>query len=352
MKRQKHDYRECTSRVLITRRKSMSELLKCIGGLVLFPNVAFSGLRDDNQKHTIRRNVTGFVTDERYLLYTLGKWHPESPERLEAIYARLKLNNLWEKLYHITPTADPGNYPETIHPQQHINMIRMMKTQNRFAELAVSGVLSGVDAVCTGRVKNVFCAIRPPGHHATETGFAGFCFYNNVAIAARYVQKKYQLKKVLIVDWDFHHGNGTEWAFYTDPTVLFFSTHALYAYPHTGQPTKTGEGEGKGFNINVPLPHGATDRDIIGAFQNGLVPAAEAFKPDIIFISAGFDSRKNDVLGDFIVTDDGFTELTKIVMSIAEKCSKSRVVSVLEGGYNTEGLAMAVEAHLKALWGE
>lgn len=345
--------RKRISPALITRRKSILELFKCVGGLILLPNDVFSGLRDEKDLAAgrVQSHVTGFVTDEKYLLYTMGAWHPESPERLKTIYACLKHNHLWSKLHHIKPAVDPGSSIESIHPREHIDMVRMVKTQNRFAELAVSGVLSGVDAVCSGRVRNVFCAIRPPGHHASDKGFAGFCFYNNVAIAARYAQMKYKLKKVLIVDWDFHHGNGTEWAFYNDPTVLFFSTHAVYAYPRTGQASKTGEGEGEGFNINVPLPHGATDQEIIGAFKEKLLPAAEKFKPELILISAGFDSRKNDVLGDFMVTDDGFRELTKIVMGIAEKYSQARVVSVLEGGYNTEGLAMAVEVHIKTLSG-
>ncbi len=151
------------------------------------------------------------------------------------------------------------------------------------------------------------------------------------------------------MDWDFHHGNGTEWAFYDDPTVLFFSTHAHYAFPGTGTANKIGRGEGKGFNLNVPLPHGAGDREILAAFAERFVPAADGFRPDLVLVSAGFDSREGDLLGDFSVTDGGFAELTKLVMSVAAEHAGCRLVSVLEGGYHTEGLARAVEAHLEGL---
>jgi acetoin utilization deacetylase AcuC-like enzyme len=296
-----------------------------------------------------RATGTGFVTDERYLRHFQNKKHPESPERLKAIVNRLKRSGLDRTLINIPPSVDPVSYIRTVHPQSHIKLIAKQAHDESICRLAVAGVLSAVDAVCTGKVANAFCAIRPPGHHATNTGEYGFCFYNNVAIAARYAQQKYGLKKILIVDWDYHHGNGTEWAFYDDPTVLFFSTHALYAFPRTGAANKTGKGKGQGFNINVPLPHVAGDKEIIKAFNEQLMPAANKFRPDLILISAGFDSRKDDPLGDFTVTDAGFAELTKMVMALAAKYSQARIVSMLEGGYNTAGLALAVEAHVKAL---
>jgi len=247
--------------------------------------------------------------------------------------------------------VDPISYIRTVHPELHINRVASQARDEAVCRLAVSGALDAVDAVCSGEVSNAFCAVRPPGHHAASRGEYGFCFYNNVAIAARYAQKKHKLARVLIVDWDYHHGDGTEWAFYDDPTVLFFSTHALYAFPGTGAADKTGRGEGKGFNINVPLPRGADDDAILTAFRERLVPAASKFRPDLVLISAGFDSRKDDLLGDFAVTDSGFAELTKLVLSIAADHSHSRVVSVLEGGYNTKGLALAVESHVKTLLG-
>jgi len=295
--------------------------------------------------------TTGLVIDDRYLRHTMGWGHPESPERLKAIRQRMKSSGLQKAARPISPTVDPMPYIRTVHPTSHINRIEHQAHDESIYRLAVSGALAGVDAVCTGEVSNAFCAVRPPGHHASDKGEHGFCFYNNVAIAARYAQKKHKLTRILIVDWDYHHGNGTEWAFYDDPTVLFFSTHALYAFPGTGAPDKIGKGKGKGLNINVPLPHGADDKRILNAFTEQLVPAANRFRPDLVLISAGFDSRKDDLLGDFAVTDAGFAELTKLVMSIATTYSRSRIVSILEGGYNTEGLALAVESHVKTLLG-
>ena len=173
-----------------------------------------------------------------------------------------------------------------------------------------------------------------------------------MAIAAKYAQEKYKLKKVLIIDWDYHHGNGTEAAFYDDSSGLFFSTHDQFAYPGTGSPSKKGKGTGKGYNINVHLPCGTSDKMIIEKFKKILVPEAKKFKPDLILISAGFDSKKNDLLGCFDITDSGFIELTKIVMEIAHKFCEDKIVSILEGGYNLEGNAKAVIAHVSALNGK
>ena len=309
---------------------------------------ADEGINNKGKKRS-RSTGTGFVFDNEYLRHTLGPGHPESPKRLKAILKRLETAGLEKALKFIAPTGVPMPHIKIVHPDPHIKLVIKQAHDESICRLAVAGALSAVDAVCTGEVLNAFCAIRPPGHHATDTGEYGFCFYNNVAIAARYAQQKYGLKRILIADWDYHHGNGTEWAFYQDPTVLFFSTHALYAFPGTGYSDKTGKGKGQGFNINVPLPHGASDRAILNAFAKRLVPAADRFQPDLVLISAGFDSRKDDLLGDFAVTDEGFYELTKLMMSIAETHSHSRVVSLLEGGYNTQGLALAVESHLRAL---
>ena len=218
------------------------------------------------------------------------------------------------------------------------------------SRLASGGVLACVDAVINGQVKNAFCASRPPGHHATNTGQEeGFCYFNHVAVAARYAQQQYGLKKILIVDWDYHHGNGTEWAFYDDPNVLFFSTHDALAYPGTGSTERRGSGKGEGFNINVHLPCGSDDAHILAAFQRYLEPAVNDFKPELILISAGFDSRHDDLLGCHAVTDDGFQALTRFVMKLADKYCQGMLVSVLEGGYQLSGLQQAVMAHVKTL---
>ena len=295
---------------------------------------------------------TGFVFHERYLDHTLGKGHLESPERLLAILHRMKATGLDRLVKNIRPSGDPLPFIRAVHPESHIRRVSEQAHSESICRLAVAGALVAVDAVCRGQVMNAFCALRPPGHHAADAGENGYCFYNNVAIAARYAQKEHKLNRVLIVDWDYHRGNGTEWAFYEDPSVLFLSTHQRKTVPGTGFAERKGRGKGLGYSINVPLPPGANDRVILDAFESKMAPAAGRFKPDLVLISAGFDSRKDDLVGDFAVTDDGFAKLTKRMMAIAETHASSRLVSVLEGGYNIEGLALAVESHIRALLGE
>lgn len=325
-----------------TRRGFLSTAANAALGLSVCPHLVAESMN-------MSFSSTGLVTDLRYLDHTQGGRHPESPERLRAIHRRLKSSGLDQKLVPIQASVEPLPYIRMIHSDEHIEMSARQAHDDAICRLAVSGALSAVDAVASGKVKNAFCAIRPPGHHAANNGEFGFCFYNNVAVAARYAQKQHNLKKVLIVDWDYHHGDGTEWAFYEDPTVLTFSTHALYAFPGSGAAEKTGKGEGEGYNINVPLPRGAGDEAIIPAFNEQLLPAAEKFEPDLVLISAGFDARHDDPLGNFNITDAGFAKLTELVMGIADKYSDSRIVSLLEGGYNTQGLALAVESHINAL---
>ncbi|MCX7826419.1 MAG: histone deacetylase, partial [Verrucomicrobiae bacterium] len=194
-----------------------------------------------------------------------------------------------------------------------------------------------------------FCAVRPPGHHAEYNRAMGFCFFNNVAIAAVYLLKQHGLERVAIVDWDVHHGNGTQAAFYDDPTVFYFSAHQSPYYPGTGDADEIGEGKGLGFTLNVPLRAGSGDADYKMAFERKLKPAAAAFRPDFVLISAGFDAAKDDLLGQMNVTPDGYAELTRIVKGIAEEHAKSRLVSVLEGGYNLDALARSAAAHVRAL---
>jgi acetoin utilization deacetylase AcuC-like enzyme len=217
------------------------------------------------------------------------------------------------------------------------------------AELAVGGVLSAVDAVAAGSFRNAFCAVRPPGHHATRDGGMGFCIFNNVALAARYLQKSHGIAKVLIVDWDYHHGNGTQDIFYDDPAVFYFSTHHYGAYPGTGAPSEHGAGRGLGATLNVPLPAGCSDAQIYQALDSRLAPAAKEFGPDFILISAGFDAMRGDLLGCFDVTPQGFAAITRLVRDLAEELCSGRLVSVLEGGYRLDGLAACVAAHLEVL---
>ncbi len=306
---------------------------------------------------------TGLVFDDMYLNHSLGPDHPESPKRLSAIRKILDNNSIGKELVRISPVSDRDLITRAllrIHSGSHINSVIKGGPRAEVIFSAVGGSLAAIDAVMRGRVHNCFCAVRPPGHHAHNNGAhcdgwfqgEGFCFFNNIAVAARYAQTAYGCRRILIVDWDFHHGNGTEWAFYDDPNVFYFSTHSLYSYPMTGFPNRLGKEKGYGFNLNVPLPAGAGDKEIIIAWGGRLLPVLEKqnFKPDLVLISAGFDSRKDDYLGNFMVTDRGFRRLTEITLQLADTCCGGRLVSVLEGGYNPAGQARAVYAHLKTMY--
>jgi acetoin utilization deacetylase AcuC-like enzyme len=254
-----------------------------------------------------------------------------------------------------------------VHSPQYIALVEREVAQNRqqlstgdtdisphsieSARAAAGCVLSAADAVFSKSVTNAFCVVRPPGHHASSAKGMGFCLFNNIAVGARYVQHKYGAEKVLIADWDVHHGNGTQDIFYQDGSVLFFSTHQSPWYPGTGDISEQGEGEGAGKTINCPLPAGSGRAQIMGAFQDRLLPVAKEFRPDVILISAGFDSRLHDPLGLFRLTDEDFRDLTRLMTDFAAEYCCERLISVLEGGYNLQGLALATEAHVRALLG-
>jgi len=311
------------------------------------------------------RSQTGFVYHDLYLEHKTTPGHPESPRRLTAIVERLKASGLYAQLKPLTPEAASLNWIQTIHAPAYVERAKSSCEQGdeyldspdvpistksyEAAVMAAGGVLCAVDAVMRGDVRNAFCAVRPPGHHAMYNMAMGFCLFNNVAIGTRYVQQKYGLSKVLIVDWDVHHGNGTQAAFYEDPSVLYFSAHQYPFYPGTGSEAEKGRGKGLNCTVNVPLPAGAGDRDFVDAFEQRLRPAALGFSPDFVFISAGFDAHENDTLGSMRVTTEGYGKLSRIVKQIAEQCCRGRLVSVLEGGYGLDGLAASVEAHVRVL---
>jgi acetoin utilization deacetylase AcuC-like enzyme/formylglycine-generating enzyme required for sulfatase activity len=309
--------------------------------------------------------TTGFIYDDIYLEHKTTPGHPERPERLVEIIKRLKADGLYAQLLELRPAPAALDWIQTVHSLDYIERaqksseggagfldsadVPISRRSYDAAVMAAGGVLTAVDAVMKGQVANAFCAVRPPGHHAMENRAMGFCIFNNVAIGTRYVQKKYGVSNVLIVDWDVHHGNGTQAAFYDDPTVLYFSVHQYPFYPGTGSEAEKGDGKGLNYTINVPLPTGSGDDAYVKVFEERLRPAALAFGPDFVFISAGFDAHENDLLGGMKVTADGFAELTRIVKAIAARCCNGRLVSVLEGGYHLGGLAASVEAHIRVL---
>ncbi len=315
--------------------------------------------------HNGKPHMTAFVYHEDYLKHKTGFMHPEHEGRLIAIIEHLKKTDLWEKLVPIQPEPIELKWILKVHTPDHLKFVKEMcekgvavldqgdthvcEDSYRVALLAAGGVTVGIDAVMDGRARNAFCAVRPPGHHAESSRAMGFCLFNNVAVGARYAQKRYGLKRVAIVDWDVHHGNGTQEIFYEDPSVLYVSTHQYPYYPGTGGKNEVGEGEGKGFTLNIPLKAGTGDEEYLVLFDGLVLPALNEFRPEFIFISAGFDAHKDDPLAGILLTEETYAKITSAVKRLAEESSNGRVVSVLEGGYDLRALPRSVEAHLEVL---
>lgn len=312
-------------------------------------------------------NHTGIVADPLSKKHDPGSGHPERPARFSAVLNRLEASGLYRDLLSLPRHAATNDELALAHTPEYIALVEREIAAGRSqlstgdtnlsaeslvsCRIAAGAVISAVDAVFTRSVLNAFCVVRPPGHHASANVGMGFCLFNNVAIGARYAQRAFGAERILIADWDVHHGNGTQNIFYNDGSVLFFSTHQSPWYPFTGTHDERGEGDGSGLTINVPLPAGAGRKEILGAFQDVLVPAAAKFEPDLVLVSAGFDSRVSDPLGQFTLNDTDFADLTALLADLAAKYCDSRLVSVLEGGYNLEGLARAAEAHTRTLLG-
>lgn len=309
--------------------------------------------------------MTALLADPLYRRHVPGPGHPEQPARFDAVLSALDEAGLTARMLRIPPRRATEDELALCHTRKYIGIVKhdagrgykalstgdtpLSAESLHVALAAAGGVLSAVDAVVERRAANAFCVVRPPGHHATPHRGMGFCIFNNVAIAARYAQRRYGMERVLIADWDVHHGNGTQDIFYEDGSVFFFSTHQHPWYPGTGRPAETGRGAGEGSTLNCPFPAGAGREEILGAFQNLLAPAARDFHPDLVLISAGFDSRLGDPLGRFMLSDADFTALTALMMEIADQYAGGRLVSVLEGGYDLQGLASAAVAHVEAL---
>ena len=308
---------------------------------------------------------TALLADPIYREHLAGRDHPERPERFDAVYQALQKASVLEHVARIEPRAATEEEMLLCHTREYLRVAQhdveagyaslttgdtdITRHSWDVARKAAGGVLNAVDAVMTGKARNAFCAVRPPGHHATPNRGMGFCLLNNVAIGARYAQRKHGVERVLIYDWDVHHGNGTQDIFYSDPTVFYCSTHQWPLYPGTGRADETGAGAAKGTKMNFPFPAGSGRKEILGVVEEALTPAARRFRPDLVMISAGFDSRIGDLLGSFTLTDRDFTDLTRAMMAIAAEHAGSRVVSVLEGGYALNGLASAALAHVQAL---
>jgi acetoin utilization deacetylase AcuC-like enzyme len=309
--------------------------------------------------------ATGLVFDPICKVHEPGPEEPESPSRFDAVLTALARSDFFSQLKPIKPRAAVEEEIRLCHESAYIDLAereigagaRTLSTGDtcicreslKAALLAAGAGCAAVDAVLTGEVQNAFCLTRPPGHHATPGRGMGFCIFNNVAVAARYAQRRYGVGKVLILDWDVHHGNGTQDIFYEDPSVFFFSTHQAPWYPWTGAKDETGSGKGLGTTLNCPLARGAGRAEFLSAFRNELLPAVDRFKPELVLLSAGFDARHDDPLGRLKLDDGDFADLTGLVLDIAKVHAQGRVVSLLEGGYNLTGLATAAATHVRRL---
>ncbi|MBW1698011.1 MAG: histone deacetylase [Deltaproteobacteria bacterium] len=310
---------------------------------------------------------TGFVYDDRYMLHDTGSFHPEMPERIRAVLKGIRDTGLLAKLILITPEQADIKWVETVHNKEYIQRFkqscvlgetqfecpdnRMCAETYEVAMLAVGGVLKAVRYMMRGAIDNAFCAVRPPGHHAEINRAMGFCYFNNVAIAARYLQIQWNIKRVGIVDFDVHHGNGTQQIFEEDPTVFYYSIHQhpSFAYPGTGREFEHGSGSGYGFTKNSPVLPGMGDGAYRDLLEKDLFPAFESFQPEVILVSAGFDAHESDDMSDIRLSTECFSWMMKRVMEMADKYSKGRVVSVLEGGYAIGMLPELVKNHVEIL---
>lgn len=309
---------------------------------------------------------TAIIHHPIYQKHDTGFGHPETPHRYEAIMNTLRADKFFfDSLIEIQPEQASQGIIQAAHTKEHFKKVEsafangfemldadtVISLQSFDAALfAAGGVCRAVDAVMTGEAENAFVVVRPPGHHATRERAMGFCLFNNVAVAARYAQNKYkEIEKVAIIDWDVHHGNGTQGIFYDDPTVFFFSMHQYPWYPGTGSRGETGYGRGKGFTLNIPVRAHTPAAEQKRMFDAAIEQISANFKPDLIIISAGFDAHLTDPLGQLRLEDKDYVSMTNTLKKWAEETCDGRIVSALEGGYNLETLGETVKNHVKAL---
>jgi acetoin utilization deacetylase AcuC-like enzyme len=304
----------------------------------------------------------GVVIDRRYMDHDMGGWHPESPARIEVLAGMLEEDPPLPFLP-IPPRPATVDEIAAVHERSYIDLIQSTAGKTvpldmdttagpkswATALLAAGGVLESLDRIMDGAAANALALVRPPGHHAEASRAMGFCIFNNIAVGAEHLIRRHGLRRILIVDWDLHHGNGTEQAFYERPDVLYFSTHQSPLYPGTGASRFFGHGEGAGYNLNVPLRAGKGDADYLHIFESILAPVAAKFAPEFILVSAGFDIAAADPLGGMAVTPAGFGRLTAVLLKLAERTAGARLAIVLEGGYDLPSLREGVREVLRTL---
>ncbi|GAB4362934.1 MAG: hypothetical protein Kow00128_03180 [Deltaproteobacteria bacterium] len=312
---------------------------------------------------------TGIITAEEYRGHRTRTGHVESPKRLHVLSRALGKNGLLESLIRLEPYLPEMERIERVHDRAYLERFhaavregkRIFETRDcsigptsyEVALLAAGGVMAGVDAVMNRRVENIFCAVRPPGHHAGRGQAMGFCFLNNVAVGAVYAREAYGADRIFILDWDVHHGNGTQAIFEEDPHTYFCSLHEhpTFCFPGTGRRMDRGTGKGYGYTLNIPLkPHTGDDR-FLESFDREVVPEIERFRPDLILVSAGFDAHRDDPIADLELTERAFVRMTERICEMADRFCGGRIVSVLEGGYHGASLAASAVAHIMTLQG-
>ncbi|MGB2826582.1 MAG: histone deacetylase [Dehalococcoidales bacterium] len=307
----------------------------------------------------------GYVYDPIYLKHETG-YHPENAKRLEAVMAHLEKTGLIKQLTQVDPRPATVEELSYVHQETYISSLQDMAVRGggwldadtvmspdsyNAALYAAGGVIEATDAVVSGKVNSAFALVRPPGHHATATAAMGFCLFNNIAIAARHAIKKQKLEKVAIIDFDVHHGNGTQEAFDSDPQVLYISTHQYPHYPGSGTIYETGSGAAQGSKVNIPLPAGSGDDEYRQVFEQIIVPVTKRFRPELILVSAGYDAHWADHLAMMEVSVTGFAQIARFIKSLADELCQGRIVLTLEGGYNLKAQALAVKATFDILLG-
>ncbi len=312
---------------------------------------------------------TGFVYATSYLAHRTPAGHPENRKRLVGLLKAVRKSGLWSSLVFLGPYVPDEDSITQVHAADFVARFRAAAGEGRpyfgtrdcaigpesfdVAMLAAGGVMAGVDAVMNGRVENIFCAVRPPGHHAGAASAMGFCFLNNVAVGAAYARSVYGVDRIFILDWDAHHGNGTQEIFARDSKTYYCSIHEhpTFCFPGTGRRMERGTGAGLGTTLNIPLRPHSGDRALMDAFDTEVIPEIDRFRPDLIMISAGFDAHANDPIADLDLTESSYAHMTRRLCEAADRHCDGRIVSVLEGGYDGPALASSVIVHLKALQG-